>query len=177
MTKPKQAPPPVVTKEEYEAATPAERRAMLAREVLSLMDARLLKAGSHYSDEDTLDLPLADFLARPKCEVCARGALVIALARVANECKRRKWENPGDLGHAASFRPPRDAFPDDGLWEEIEIAFEGYQDHDLPDASAWGHKMEHLPANARLRAICNALISNGGSLFPAASPASEMETT
>lgn len=179
MTQRKKAPPPVVTKVEYEAATPAERCVMLAREVLSLMDARFVRGDSHYSDVETLDVPLADFLDRPKCEVCARGALVIALARVANECAARGWKTPEDLGKAASWCRPRDAFPEESVWEEIEIAFEGYNnDEDYPAATAWGKKHEHLPANARLRAVCQALIANNGTVVPVvASLATESETT
>lgn len=162
----RKAPPPVITKEQYAAMDPPQRRVALAREVLSLMDANFVTADSQYTDGGKWSTPLDEFLLAPECAVCARGAIVLALARVANELDARGLCRVSDLGVTASLREgPADAFPD-ALWGDIEVAFECYDDDDHPVASEWGEEHVEESPDQRLRALCQALIDNGGELFP-----------
>lgn len=159
MGKRKQAPPPVVTKEQYDAMTPAERRVALAREAKMLVQAGFVTPSlAGYTDPTTWGVPLSDFLSRPECEVCARGLLVIALARIANDCAARGWDTPHDLYVTAaadySDRRPVEAFPDAEVWVAIEEAFE-----------LWGYfppEFERLEPEGRLLTICDTIISTNG---------------
>ena len=170
----KKAPAPVVTKEQYDAMTPAERRVALAREAKALVLAGFVEpTEGQYADATTYHLPLSTFLARPKCHVCARGLLVIALARIANECERRGWDHPNDLGSTASAegrRRPEEfsGFHGAKLWEEIEAVFELW--HDFAYDGEWAN----LSPRDRLLRICDNLIASNGEsdLSPVAGGAS-----
>lgn len=173
-TKRKSAPAPVITKEQYDAMSPAERRVALARDVLALLDARRIQAASTYWASDHGQVGIETFVADPKCEVCARGAFAVAWARAADDFQGRGLVEAWDLHPVASYGArgfKGEVFGDaTEIWKELEDAFEGYHAYNdegsEPDPNKVRWFRKHRSASARLRAICENLIVNNGDFIP-----------
>lgn len=155
--------------------TPAEQRVELAREVLRMLDAEVLRTevDSGYGDIEFVGwvakVNQEALLSRPKCVACARGGLLLARIRGFNQKEMRDGGRWVDVSEEDTTSGLRGIFPK-AMLEEIEAAFEGwnitrdfpFNRRNLGKLARAGAMYRHLDANARLRAICVNIIENGG---------------
>lgn len=118
----------------FEAATPAKKRMILAKDVLTWIATGVMKAGSTYIMGDQLSLYEATqqsigretCLNGYSCEVCGIGALVVAAtARGANGGKLYKGGHLLGVGGSPEIRDVLAPYFDDRQVALVELAFEG----------------------------------------------------
>ncbi len=175
-TKRKPVPAPVITKEQYDAMTPTQRRVALAKDALALLDAGVAKAASTYLGEisPAPNLSCDAFVADPRCYVCARGILAVSWARIADDFESRGMSGTVDIYKAARDGANgflKEVFGDEPeIFEEIEDAFEIYLEYRSESKDANPGKVKwarrYKSRSARLRAICRSLIANNGAFIP-----------
>jgi hypothetical protein len=167
-------PAPTVTPEQFDAMTPQERRVVMAKEILMLQDAWFLrpKVGGGFIRPvgNGPDLPdeAAEFLEAPKCEVCYRGALVVAYARLADRLEEKGLRTVNSLCRLASSDSLAvlDAlrFASNVLsrgleeWEAAEQVFEGWVTPACPRLFF----ARRRSATGRLRVLCEHVIATEG---------------
>lgn len=149
--------------EELEGTWTLEQRVQIAKDVLARLDARsmVVKDGEGYLEMNRKGLrsegsPISGVLHSDSlgavCEVCARGAMFLCAVDRYNSITVDYGQNLALLAQARSW---------EGLGIDqagaIEAAFERW---DNSDAAAFGDLYDD--PDARLRAICQNMIDNGG---------------
>jgi hypothetical protein len=163
-----------MTEEEYQAATPAERRVAIARDVLAQLETHKLSnvdCGS-YIGGDVLSLlgldaffdlrDHADAVAA-NCKICARGALMISKARLADAVRVYSFNGRIDVGSNQTDAALEDAFTESQL-DGIEAAFEQWHDDQNPRPAEFGDRFDDHAE--RLAAIMANIVANGGTFIP-----------
>lgn len=155
--------------EKVAAKKPVDPRVEVARDVIALLRAKRIVATKmayfiawtkevHNGEVDVQKLMVNESVT---CEVCAKGALMVAFAM-----KHDKVKLPASRissVHATNeqcTRPLLETFSIDQL-EQIEAAFEGW-------TGTW--RDEQPNNDARLRAIMRRIIANGGDFFAREAP-------
>jgi len=154
----------------FAAASPAERRVMVAKDVIAQIKAKRFFAteGTYVDAVDAIpdgtrmDAPLRNILKKvPECHVCAKGAAFLSLVRLANTVKvgdvldyyGEKVENGPENLDKVAWNFLEQFFPID-LLDEMERAFEDmYHGYEIDDA------------DERLTAIMQNVIDNDGKAF------------
>lgn len=155
-----------VKKTKFELATKAEKRVIIAKDVILQIKAKKFKATSNvyirpskkFSEfgkfTDSLkDVLPAFFESGATCSCCAKGALFISTVSKRNECTIDETKN---LGSYEIVQNLSDIFTESQL-DKIEQYFEGWvgeYDIDYPDT------------DNRLIVICNNIIKNNGTFKP-----------
>jgi hypothetical protein len=163
------------TKSKFEGLTPAQRRVEIAKDVLLKLDSKKIVAKhmtylradrpivseAAYDDGQSMKMILQDI---PQCRACAMGSLFVAAVDRFNEFDASRIDSndiddPGlDLGSLDGAL--RDHFDADQL-QVIERAFEKWTIFDK-DRKPFVWRPELKTADARMRAIAQNLIDNGG---------------
>lgn len=162
------------TSVEYEKATAAQRRVMIAKDALAQLkigkyvatpgtyvDAMDLAEEAKLKDEVQLNTLLHNPALTSSCNVCARGALLLSAVRHRNDCTIDSYGSTSEDTYVEEFADQQ---------EEIEAAFEDYSYRDREDGEEEGNvwcekfltKKERGDETKRLELILKNIIRNKG---------------
>ncbi|SRR5258706_8593439 len=162
---------PAFTVEQFEALPPAEKRIAVARDVLAQLDAERYVAASGIYVETDASIPVGDLreglLSRdPKCHVCAKGAVFLSHVRLGDRFTSdgtRLGVNVVDSLGSSGYEQEvalRFEIWGRGLAANLEAWFEDFDEDGEECSEVWGA----LDVDARLRALMENIIRNGGEL-------------
>lgn len=171
----------------FNAATPAQKRVMIAKDaLLSLssgvytamqgvyegisLKAEVTKAAAD-RETDVNSLSVQEVLAcgGAECQVCARGALFLSTISLVNKVKMGDTtRNDGYLSHSggrgSSHLNPSLEFFSSGQINMIEHYFEGWCSYTWPDTEDWVHARPD--PQDRLKDILTNIVKNKGTFRP-----------
>lgn len=171
---------PSLTREQFEALSPAEQRVAIFRDIIAQLDARTFtaKTGTYVEVPSLLDTVEESVITQP-CTVCAIGAAFVSAVRLGDRLDEHAFgeygvESADDLSGADS--PMRDHLErfftsdDLGLLESAFEMSEGFAVFNLAGVEAERFGKRFQRPDDRLRAICENGIANGGEFRPEAAP-------
>lgn len=192
MTKPVVTKLTPITRDELDALSPAERRVLIANDVLFLLgqrqrDSKLTPTCGVYVDRDIrpykdspemqLQQIVDAWIQEKDCQVCALGAALVATTLRFNDFTVGQFD--GTITTVAGEDPRYIVLSDIreylmqffdreqlGL---IETAYEGASIIKVPDeddAAAYNFKMRYYDLRTRLRAIFKNIVANKGTFIP-----------
>lgn len=154
----------------WKKATPAQKRVLIAEDVLRQIDAGKMKATRGiYVSGKSLSSPVMPhlhgmrerFLTLPDCRVCAHGALIVSCTLYANKATLRDNEDEfRDTSRHMSFANGLEKVFSRQDRRTIECHFEGWGN----SGCAWGNR--YRTARANLSAIMKNIIKNKGEFIP-----------
>lgn len=166
---------------DYYALTDAEKRVVIAQDVLARLGAGKIRAisGSYfeveegYSERDHNTLPAGDLREalrdrerrRKRCEVCALGAMFYSQVMLGNGVHLSVSRG----GFSQQIKQKLKQVFDEMQMREIETAFEGDRYDDFggsPEALAFFRRHADASEAQRLRFICLNIVRNDGTFVP-----------
>lgn len=161
------------TNAKFDAATPAQKRVMIARDVINRIESKYIIADSGSFGRNIEGYGQAkEFINTKTCSVCAKGALFCSIVGRVNKFKLEEFdsnaETNGDI-ESKIHAPIREYFSDEQI-ALIETAFEGEQYLESINIDTWEavdfYEELRYSDHDRLIAICQNIIKNKGTFKP-----------